>query len=384
MVGGAVASGALFVAGAVVRVPRIEADLASRVESKLAAVDMVVRAEFSGQDGTLRCAAPLNDPAQAVTLAENVWGVRSVEADVSCGVPGAPPTGVTTASTSTSTTTSTTTVAMTTVPPTTAPPTTSTQTTVPPTTLPVVARNLFTATLKDGILILDGTVASDLERLALIDRARNALSASNIVNNLDVDSKVSAVPAAQFNGLLDLLALMPMNLVSGALGWNGSDIGLTGSYAADVNRVAMGAAAAEQGVAAALTSRAAATAEQAAALEAELNALVATQPILFDRGSINISFFSLGTVQQVAGIAKRYGGVIIEVQGHTDSEGDPGRNLTLSEQRAAAVRDALIAMGVPAADLTSTGFGMTQLIRGSNGNELPDQSRRVVFGVTAI
>ena len=389
MVGGAVAWGAVFVAGAVVQVPRTEADLATRVESRLAAVDMVVRAEFSGQDGRLQCTAALADPAQAVALALTVWGVRAIEADISCGVTGAPVATTTTTSivSAISTTTVGSTVATTTTTTTTTttvPSTTSSSTTVPPTTLPVAAPNLFTATLQDGMFILDGTVASELERLALIDRARNALSASNIVNNLAVDLQALAVPAAQFNGLLDLVALMPTNLVSGVLGWNGSGVGLTGSYAAAADRAAMGAAAAQRGVAATLQARATATAEQASALEAELNALVTARPILFDRGSINISLSSLGTVQQVAGIAKRYGGVVIEVQGHTDSEGDPGRNLTLSEQRAVAVRDGLIAMGVPAADLTSMGLGMTQLIRDSNGNELPDKSRRVVFGVTAI
>ena len=130
-----------------------------------------------------------------------------------------------------------------------------------------------------------------------------------------------------------------------------------------------------------LASRWPATSEQGAELEAELNALVAAQPILFDRGSVNVSLSSLGTLQQVAGIAKRYSGLSVAVQGHTDSEGDPERNLTLSVQRAAAVRDALIILGVPAAELTSEGFGITQLIRDSNGNEVPDKSRRVVFGV---
>ncbi len=377
MLGGAVALSTVFIAGAVVQVPRTEADLASRVESRLAAADIIVRAEFSGQDGTLQCTDALADPARAVALAQSVWGVRVVEADVSCGVAGGPVATTTSSSVpETSTTTVTTTTSS-------APPTSS-STTVAPTTLPAAAPDLFTATLQDGIFTLGGTVASDLERLALIDRARNALSASNIVNNLAVDSQVPAVPAGQFNGLLDVVSLMPTNLVGGALGWNGSDVSLTGSYATNDNRAALISAAAEYGFAATLTPRATASDGQAGALEEELNALVGAQPILFDKGSVNISLSSLGTVQQVAGIAKRFGGLTIEVQGHTDSEGDPGRNLTLSEQRAAAVRDALIANGVPPADLTSTGFGMTQLIRDSNGNELPEQSRRVVFGVTAI
>ena len=386
MLGGAVALGALFVAGAVVQVPRTEADLATRVESKLAAAGMVASAEFSGQAGILQCTSPLADPAQAVTLARSVWGVRIIEADVSCGGPGAP---VATTTTSigvpaTSTTVVGSTVVPTTAPSTTVPSPTVESTTVPPATIPAVAPPLFTATLEDGTFILDGLVASELERLALIDRSSNALSPSNVVNNLTVDPQVVPVPATQFNGLLDVLALMPVNMVSGALGWNGSDGGLVGSYTSDDARAVIEAVANRARVAAILTLRATATAEQGAALEADLNALVSAQPILFDKGSITISLSSLGTVQQVAGIGKRYGGLTVEVQGHTDSEGDPDRNMALSEQRAAAVRDALVAMGVPPEDLTSKGFGVTQLVRDSNANELPDKSRRVVFSVTPI
>jgi len=380
MAGGAVALGALFVVGAVVQVPRTEADLATRLESKLAAGGMVASAAFSGQDATLSCAAPLGDPARAVTLAHSVWGVRGVEVDISCGVPGAPvaPTSTSVPTTSTSVPTNPTSVAATT-----SVVESTVAATVPPTTLGV-APPLFTATLLDGTFILDGAIVSELQRLAMIDRASTALSPSNVIDNLTVDSEVLPVPGAQFNGLLDVLAVMPTNMVSAALGWNGSDVSLVGAYASDDARAAVEAAATQAGVVAILTQRPTATAEQGAALEAELNALVSAQSILFGKGSITISLSSLGTVQQVAGIAKRYGGLTVEVQGHTDSEGDPVRNMTLSEQRAVAVRDALIALGVPAADLTSKGFGVTQLVRDSNGNQLPEESRRVVFGVTLI
>jgi OOP family OmpA-OmpF porin len=247
-----------------------------------------------------------------------------------------------------------------------------------------VAAVQFSAQLIDGRLILAGTASSDLERLALVQRAAGAVDPANVANQLTVDGQAPPVPADSFTSFLDLLVLMPRNLVTAQLAWNGDKVVVGGSYADDAARAVFGDAAARVGVAAALTERSTATAPQAAALEAELNALVASEPILFDKGSTNISVFSVATVQKVAGMAKRYAGVAIEVQGHTDSEGDPGRNLTLSEQRAGSVRDALVALGVPAADLTAKGFGMTQLITDSNGNEIPDKSRRVVFGVTVI
>lgn len=378
---GAAAVGAVFVVGAVVQVPRTHDDLASRVESELAAAGLDVRAEFSGQDGTLHCTAVLADPAQAAALARNVWGVRTIDVDASCGVLGETAAVASTTTPALTTAPTTTVVATTTL----TPATTTAPTTDAPTTVPVpVAPDQFTLALKDGVFTLDGTVASDLERFVLVDRANAALSPSNVVNNLTITDDTAVVPATQFAGLVDVMALMPANLASGALGWNGTDGTLTGSFVSDDGRDALEAAAAESGVVASLTPRATATAEQAASLEGELNALVAAQPILFDKGSVDISQSSLGTVQQVAGIAKRFGGVSIEVQGHTDSEGDPGRNLTLSEQRAASVRDTLVAMGVPSADITSKGFGMTQLILDSNGNELRDESRRVVFGVNTL
>ena len=70
------------------------------------------------------------------------------------------------------------------------------------------------------------------------------------------------------------------------------------------------------------------------------------------------------------------------MQGFTDSQGNPARNLLLSQRRAQAALDALVALGVPEADLTAKGFGETQLIFDQNGKEIPAKSRRVVFGVS--
>lgn len=384
LVAAALALGALFVVGAAVQVPRLQADLSRRVEQRLADDGVVVDAAFSGQDGSLRCPAPLADPASAVAAAESVWGVRTIEIDASCGVTGgadAPTTLPTTVPTSTAATTTApvtaTTVATTTT-------TLGATTTVAPSSTAIAQPVLFNAQLIDGRLVLTGTMSTDLERLALVQGAAAAVDAGNVDDRLTVGPPSVLVPSEQFDGLLALLALMPVNLVAGDLGWNGSSVLVSGSYADDAMRATFTTAAAEVGIAADLVPRPTATPEQAAALEAELNALVAAEPILFDKGSTTIGAVSVATVQRVAGIAKRYAGVAIEVQGHTDSEGDPARNLTLSEQRAAAVLDALVARGVPTADLSAKGFGMTELIRDADGNELPEKSRRVVFGVTAL
>ncbi len=386
LLGGGLALVVVYAVGAVVRVPYVEDDLSTRVERRLAAEGIVVQAQFSGQDGILRCAGRLANPGAAVSFALGVWGVHGATLGASCGTGGVPADATTTAMDATTTVAPTTSApASSTGAATTSPAsTTSPATTSPATTSPVAAAVQFGAQLVDGRLVLAGTVSSDLERLALVERAAGAVDPANVANQLAVDPSAVTVPADRFTAFLDLLGLMPLNLVAGDLECTGVEVSVRGSYADDAFRDSFGSAAKRVGVAAALTERKPATTPQAAALEAELNALVAAEPILFDKGSTNISAFSVATVQKVAGMAKRYAGVTIEVQGHTDSEGDPGRNLTLSEQRAGSVRAALGALGVPVADLTAKGFGMTQLITDANGNEIPDKSRRVVFGVTVV
>jgi OOP family OmpA-OmpF porin len=382
LLGGVVALGAVYAIGAVVQLPLVEADLGSRVEQRLALDGVQVTAEFSGQDGTLRCDAALVDPEGAVSAAEGVWGVRSIRTEPQCAAAGLPPGGAssrepvtTDQSIPQASSTEASVTASSTDPPTTDPPTTD-----PPTT--VAEAVVLRARLADGQVVLSGAVGSDLERLVLVQQANTVVAPANVANQLTVDPLTPILPADRFAAFVGLLTSMPLQLVTGELGWNGSDVSVSGSYADDRSRAAFAATADQLGVGVALDERAAATAASAAAMESDLNALVAGEPILFDKGATTISLASLATMQKVAGIAKRVAGVIIEVQGHTDSEGDPGRNLTLSEQRAASVLDALVLLGVPAADLVANGFGMTQLITDAAGKEIPDKSRRVVFAVT--
>jgi uncharacterized surface protein with fasciclin (FAS1) repeats len=91
---GLIAAGALYSFGAPLYVNRIEDDLEQRVPDELAAAGFTgVTAEFDGQDGTLTCAQPLDDPELATDEAYGVWGVHAITLDRSCRVNRAPETG---------------------------------------------------------------------------------------------------------------------------------------------------------------------------------------------------------------------------------------------------------------------------------------------------
>lgn len=66
------------------------------------------------------------------------------------------------------------------------------------------------------------------------------------------------------------------------------------------------------------------------------------------------------TLGKVAEVLRRYPATQVAVIGHTDSTGAEAYNQMLSERRAAAVRDELVAMGVGAERLTTIGRGESE------------------------
>ncbi|MBI5517931.1 MAG: OmpA family protein [Deltaproteobacteria bacterium] len=71
----------------------------------------------------------------------------------------------------------------------------------------------------------------------------------------------------------------------------------------------------------------------------------------------------------------------VRIEGHTDSTGDAGHNLELSQRRAASVRFWLTDHGVDASRLESQGFGQTRPLRPNIGARNRAQNRRVEFHI---
>ncbi len=70
---------------------------------------------------------------------------------------------------------------------------------------------------------------------------------------------------------------------------------------------------------------------------------------------------------------------LVQVDGHTDDVGNDGKNLTLSQRRAEAVRAALIARGIDAERLRATGFGETRPVAPGKTKAARAKNRRVEF-----
>ena len=72
-------------------------------------------------------------------------------------------------------------------------------------------------------------------------------------------------------------------------------------------------------------------------------------------------------------------GTVLEIDGYTDNTGDPSSNLSLSQQRADAVRTYLIEQGVDANSLVAKGFGDTKPLAPNDTDEGKFRNRRIEF-----
>ena len=105
-----------------------------------------------------------------------------------------------------------------------------------------------------------------------------------------------------------------------------------------------------------------------------------SEQVQFDTGSAEILSASDNLLSQVADVLLRHAAIErVEIQGHTDSTGSHDKNMTLSQQRADAVRDRLIKAGVAAERLEAKGYGPDQAIRPNNNAANRAINRRVQF-----
>lgn len=99
--------------------------------------------------------------------------------------------------------------------------------------------------------------------------------------------------------------------------------------------------------------------------------------INFDFSSSRLRPESGPLLEQVAAILKEHPDWTLTLEGHTDNVGGGAYNQRLSEQRAAAVVEGLIARGVATERLAPAGFGMDRPVASNDSEAGRAQNRRV-------
>jgi len=99
--------------------------------------------------------------------------------------------------------------------------------------------------------------------------------------------------------------------------------------------------------------------------------------INFDTGKATIKPDSAPIIDQIAAMMKSTPALKLAVEGHTDNVGDAKKNKKLSEDRANAVAQAIVAKGIDKGRMTSAGFGSEKPVEDNKTESGRSKNRRV-------
>jgi outer membrane protein OmpA-like peptidoglycan-associated protein len=105
--------------------------------------------------------------------------------------------------------------------------------------------------------------------------------------------------------------------------------------------------------------------------------------VRFDTNKSTLTANAKTNLDKLVPVFNEYSQTNIQIYGYTDSSGKPEYNLTLSQQRADAVKNYLAAKGISASRFNITGMGIADPIATNDTPEGKSQNRRVEFAITA-
>jgi outer membrane protein OmpA-like peptidoglycan-associated protein len=244
-----------------------------------------------------------------------------------------------------------------------------------------------TAAIAQGEITLSGTVPTRADRERLRDAAAAAVGEDQVADGLEVRSGASAEGLRRFIALVrafDPGGECQAELAEGV-------ISLFGRVPRESSRDAMvGAANRVKNDAAGIVDQLAIDADTLPPDAVALQDRLAHLPeIEFGAGGSRLDGDDEDVVEQAAELLEAHPSLRVWVEGHTDDFGTSERNLALSQDRAAAVRDALVEAGVAADRVDAVGYGEyrpavdpTGVPTAGSDREGDDEDRRdVVFTV---
>lgn len=250
------------------------------------------------------------------------------------------------------------------------------------TAAPVPAGLDVAATVQASGIALTGRVASDDQRKVVVDAAVAAFKTANVTDQLTVVGSPTPATDDAVRRFAALVEAVGPRLASGTASVRGGAIDLTGTVFNAQSVVELqNVIAATQTAEVPITSNLQVSIAEAATLAQNLNALLGRSGINFDSGSAVITAGSAPTLDNAASSILQIPGVRVAVNGYTDNVGSATENQVLSQQRADAVKSYLVGKGVPADQLTATGFGPAEPKADNSTEEGRAANRRIEFVV---
>jgi OmpA-OmpF porin, OOP family len=225
-------------------------------------------------------------------------------------------------------------------------------------------------------IVVSGTVADEATKASLLARLRDLYGAGRVVDQLSVGNV--ATPA-NWSDYVQRLISPNLKLVSGGqLRVDGNNISLRGEVASEAQR---------QQIATDIAANLNPTyvvnngLRVAATQQGVLDAALANRIIEFESGKATLTDSGRSILDQMSVALQKLKGVRVELIGHTDNAGSRAGNLSLSQARAEAVKEYVVARGIRGDLIAVSGEGPDRPVADNATPEGRARNRRIEFKV---
>jgi len=246
----------------------------------------------------------------------------------------------------------------------------------------------------DGVIHYSGSVHDDETRTSIINSLKAVFGAEKIQGDISTDLNRGAAPwLVNFRNALENLKVPGVQVL-----FDGNSVNLGGIVSdADRDRISnslksvLGSGLVFGTLADKVTEMVSgANAKVAAALTSlktgfnanDLIGILNESIVNFPSGGSEVPTATMALLQNAAAEIKQLApGTVLEIAGYTDNTGDAAANVTLSQQRADAVRNALIQAGVDPSMLVAKGYGSANPLASNDLLEGRFRNRRIEYHV---
>lgn len=247
----------------------------------------------------------------------------------------------------------------------------------------------------NGVVSYSGVVADDATKASVVGALGNAFGADKVRGMIAVDPKVGS--ASWLDKLGPALGALKANGLQALFDGNSLSVGGVADTARNKILASLGPLFGSAVTLGSLSDKlpelaSATTGNASAALAALGSGYTATDLvnalnvalISFPDGSADLPATSQPFLQAAAARMKSLpSGTRIEIAGHTDNAGESGGSTALSQQRADAVRNALVQAGVDPSMLAAKGYGPAQPIAPNDTAYGRFRNNRIEFSVVS-
>ncbi|MGE8541577.1 MAG: OmpA family protein [Acinetobacter sp.] len=225
-------------------------------------------------------------------------------------------------------------------------------------------------------IVIEGAVPNEAAKQEILKKAYATYGRENIIDKIQV--RMVTAPAGWSSQVSNVITEDLKKIQQGQLSVRGTQINLTGKISKP-NEVQFTADKMQSLVPANYkvnTQLSVNTAEQHI-----IDSALKNRIIEFESGSAVLAPSGMQILNEMAVALQKVGGKKVKITGHTDSSGDGTKNLVLSQERAAAVKNYLVSKSIAAESMNTEGLGSSKPVA---DNATPDgrkKNRRIEFDV---